>query len=357
MRLRVVVALVYLSSFSLPSLLAVPLSLAGRADLGSSSVRNGPHTSSLSTPTRTALAQGGSGQATFQVAFPSTQPYSRMDLEKRPPSSDTPREAKEIIQTYLRTLSATHRVEFKTEYHGPGIEGTDIKFDLLDSESGHQCSGEAGCKGVLRLLGGRYFAKLLTDSESKPQGPEYPTPDSLEDLGMLKPGKPRSRWLPSNPLSSSKTLFVEYAPLNIDCYSDKRPPTYVPPESPVTWNTLKDAQEEVLEKLIKKQLKEKFGSVFAVHFLDRLITTALRTDDITAVFLRVGVIVSSKSYKAHRATVTLDRSLYKPLEVQIFLGPGDKYPDVASVHCGKREYLGAGFGEEIYTDWIGHFQA
>ncbi|KAJ3838933.1 hypothetical protein F5878DRAFT_618079 [Lentinula raphanica] len=309
---------------------------AGRADLGSSSVRNGPHT--LSTPTRTALAQGGSGQATFQVAFPSTQPYSRMDLEKRPPSSDTPREVKAIIQTYLRTLSPTHSVEFKTEYHGPGIEGTDIKFDLLDSESGHQCSGEAGCKGVLRLLGGRYFAKLLTDSESKPQGPEYPTPDSLVDLGMVKPGKPRSRWLPSSKFSS-KTLFVEYEPLNINPFFGKGPPTPVPPDSPVPWYTLKDAQEEVLNKLIEQQLekkfKTKFKSVSAVHFLDRLITTALRIDDITAVFLRV--IDSSKGYKAYRVTVAIDRSL--------------------SQVNGKRQNLGAGVGEDMYTDPIGHFQA
>ncbi|KAJ3753468.1 hypothetical protein EV360DRAFT_87763 [Lentinula raphanica] len=325
---------------------------AGRADLGSSSVHNGPHT--LSTVPRTALAQGGSGQATFQVAFPSTQPYSRMDLEKRPPSSDTPKEAKAIIQTYLRTLSPTHSVEFKTEYHGPGIEGTDIKFDLLDSEPGQECSGEAGCKGVLRLLGGRYFGRLLTDSEFKREGSEYPKPDSLVNLGMLEP---RLRWSPSNKFSS-KTLFVEYEPLNINPFLGKEPPTPIPPESPVPWYTLKDAQEEVLNKLIEQQLekkfKTKFKSVSAVHFLDRLITTALRIDDITAVFLRV--IDSSKGYKAYRVTFAIDRSLSEPLKLQLLLGAGDAYPDVPQVN-GKRQNLGAGVGEDMYTDPIGHFQA
>ncbi|KAJ3821912.1 hypothetical protein F5880DRAFT_1508181 [Lentinula raphanica] len=309
-----------LSSF--PSLLlAVPLQLAGRADLELNIVQDGPH--SLST----SILQARGAQATFLVTFASH--YSNFDLQKRPASPDAPAKAQAIFKDYLRTqaLSPTHAVDFKNEYHGPGIEGTEIKFDLLDSESGQKCSG-GECKGLLQLLGGHYFGKLFTDTESKSRrkGFEYPEPDSLVDLGNLEPPEPGSRLSLSPSISLSKTLFVEYAFLDTPVMGEGaiRP---FPPKRERAWYTYRDAEHrKVVEELIAGYLKEKlFKGCTTVHFLDRLITTAFKTRDITLLYLRA--IDSSHGYSAYRVTILFDHALSKEYGSHILIGAFRKIGD------------------------------
>ncbi|KAJ3768998.1 hypothetical protein FB446DRAFT_749666 [Lentinula raphanica] len=300
-----------LSSFSSLSL-AIPL-LAARTD--TRDAHDGPHT--LLTSTVHPGDRSGQATATFHVTFPSGH-YPMADLTKRPPSSNTSEQAKEIFKNYLHTLNPTHMIQFKTRYVGPGIEGTDIEFELFDSGSGQQCS--SGCVGVLRVLGDHYFGKLFTDEDCERHNCDYPSPDSLVDLGTLGPHETRS----------SKTLFVEYSPLKSSYTGNTPPRPYNPHDGrfPSRWYTLHNDQPKLLNTLVEEQLRKAFTCHDTVHFLDRLITTAWRIDDITAVFLRV--FDSSNGYKARTVTIAFDGSLHEPGKVQIVLGAlGDEhYPDV-----------------------------
>ncbi|KAJ3754258.1 hypothetical protein EV360DRAFT_73840 [Lentinula raphanica] len=221
----------------------------------------------------------------FGITFPKS--YTQADLAKRPPSSDISEQAEEIFQNYLQTLNPTHLLRFDSKYSGPGIEGTNIEFELVDSKRGQQCS--SGCAGTLRVLGDHYFGKLFTYEEFERHDSEYPSPDSLVDLGTLGPHE---------------------------------------------------------TSLVGEQLRKAFTGHDTVHFLDRLITTAWRIDDITAVFLRV--FDSLNVYKARTVTIAFDGSLHEPGKVQIVLGAlGDEhYPDVP-VHRQRKTWGPDPKGAEI----------